>query len=363
MKSNKVVCINGESWVRNLTGIERLAIEATCFLDRMVPKGTVRLVVPKNAKNLPSLKNIEIVTLNAEAHFMPAWTQIHFQKYVLSHNGISLNFSNTCPFLCPGFEFIHDIYCALYPEDLKTRRDKLIYFYSTMMYKRIARKAKAIFTVSEYTKKTIVEKYGTPADKIHVVYSGVSGYKNIVADNTIFDKLPVLKDMDFYFTLGSLSVRKNLKWIVRHAELYPNELFAVSGKPLPTAVSPELKKLNSLPNIIMTGYLSDGEVKALLKKAKAFVLPTYFEGFGLPPLEALSAGCTIIVSNKTSLPEIYGKCAHYIDPDEPNVNLDVLLKEDVESPEKILEKYTLENTAKRMLEVMKRFDVFGNLQK
>jgi glycosyltransferase involved in cell wall biosynthesis len=132
-------------------------------------------------------------------------------------------------------------------------------------------------------------------------------------------------------------------------------VFAVSGKPLPTAVSPELKKLSSLPNIIMTGYLTDEEVKALLKKARAFVLPTYFEGFGLPPLEALSCGCPIIVSNRTSLPEIYGKCAHYIDPDEPNVNLSELLEEEVESPEKILEKYTLENTARRMLSVIEKY--------
>ncbi len=355
MKQNKIVCINGESWVRNLTGIERLAIEATCFLDKMVQKGKFRLVLPKNARNIPVLENIEIVVLDAEAHFMPKWTQVHFQKYVLTHNGISLNFSNTCPFFCPGFEFIHDIYCALYPEDLKSRRDKLIYLYSTMMYRRIAKKAKAIFTVSEYTKKTIVNRYGTNPDKINVVYSGVSGYKNIGTDEKIFDKLPVLKETDFYFTLGSLSTRKNLKWIVRHAELFPNEVFAVSGKPLPTAVSPELKKLSSLPNIIMTGYLTDEEVKALLKKARAFVLPTYFEGFGLPPLEALSCGCPIIVSNRTSLPEIYGKCAHYIDPDEPNVNLSELLEEEVESPEKILEKYTLENTARRMLSVIEKY--------
>lgn len=355
MKSNKVICINGESWVRNLTGIERLAIEATIFLDGMVEKGKVRLIVPKNAKNLPKLNNIEIVTLPVEAHFMPKWTQIYFQKYVLTHNGISLNFSNTCPFFCPGFEFIHDIYCALYPEDLKSRRDKLIYLYSTMMYKRIAKKAKAIFTVSEYTKSTIIQKYGTKPEKIHVVYSGVSGYKEIKKDEKIFEKLPALKEKGFYFTLGSLSTRKNLKWIVRHAELFPNEIFAVSGKPLPTAVAPELEKLNSLPNIIMTGYLTDEEVKALLGKAKAFVLPTYFEGFGLPPLEALSCGCPIIVSNITSLPEIYGNCAHYINPNEPNINLDKLLEEKVDSPEEILKKYTLENTAKRILKVIESF--------
>ena len=349
MKSNRVVCINGESWVRTLTGIERLATETTRFLDTMVQKGAFRLVVPKNARNLPALSNIEIVTLNAEAHFMPAWTQGHFQKYVLSHGGISLNFSNTCPFLCPGFEFIHDIYPTLHPEDFRSRRDRLIRLYSALMCRRIAKKAKAIFTVSEYTKRTIVDTYGTPPEKIAVVYSGVSGYKDVKSDGSVFDRLPALRRSDFYFTLGSLSRRKNLKWIARHAELFPDELFAVGGKPLPASVAPELEKLGSLPNVIMTGYLGDGEVKALLGRAKAFILPSYFEGFGLPPLEALSCGCPVIVSDRTSLPEIYGKCAHYIDPDEPDVDLGALLEEPTESPARILETYTLMNTARRML--------------
>lgn len=354
-KKTQVICINGESWCRNLTGIERLAIEVTKFLDDMVKPGQIELVVPSNAKNLPELKNIRTVILPQEAHFMPKWTQIYFSRYVKKVHGLSLNYSNTCPYFRPGLEFIHDIYCKLYKEDLKSRRDKLIYLYSTMMYKRIAKKAKAVFTVSEYTKKTIVDTYGTNPEKIHVVYSGVSGYSNIKPDFSIFEKLPQLKENNFYFTLGSLSKRKNLKWIAEHAKLYPEELFAVSGKPLPAVVPPELEAMKNLPNVIMTGYLSDEEVKALLSKAKAFILPTYFEGFGLPPLEALSCGCPVIISNKSCLPEIYGNCAHYIDPDTPDVNLDQLLSQPVDSPEKLLEKYTLKKTAERMYKIICEF--------
>lgn len=351
----KIIAINGESWCRNLTGIERLAIEVTCALDKLVKPGQMELILPANAKNIPELKNIAIVKLPQEAHFMPKWTQIFFQRYVLKNHRYSLNYSNTAPCFCPGFEFIHDIYAKLYPQDLKSRRDKLIHFYSTWMYRVIAKRAKEIFTVSEYTKKTIIDTYKTRPEKIHVVYSGVSGYNDIKADDSVFEKLTALKDKDFYFTLGSLSTRKNLKWIAAHAEKFPNELFAVSGKPLPTAVAPELEKLNHLPNVIMTGYLSDEEVKALLQKAKAFIMPSYFEGFGLPPLEALSCGCPVIISDQTSLPEIYGKCAHYINPDNSYVNLNDLLSEPVEDPSEILKKYTLENTAKRIWEVLQKY--------
>ena len=351
----KIIAINGEAWCRNLTGIERLAIEVTQYLDEMVQPGEMELLVPQNAKNLPSLKNIRIIVLPVEVSQVIKWTQVHFQKYVLKNKRIPLNYANTCPFFVPGFSFIHDIYCKLYSQDFTSRRDKIVRLYSNFMYRTIAKRAKAVFTVSEYTKKTITDTYHVSPDKIHVVYSGVSGYKEIPSDEKIFDRLPQLKEKSFYFTLGSLSVRKNLKWIADHAELYPNEIFAVSGKPLPSVVPPELEKLKSLPNIVMTGYLSDEEVKALLSKCKAFVFPTYFEGFGLPPLEALSCGAPIIVSNITSLPEIYGKCAHYIDPNEPNVDLEKLLAEPVEPAEKILEKYTLENTAKRMYEFFKGF--------
>ncbi|MBQ9538183.1 MAG: glycosyltransferase family 4 protein [Treponema sp.] len=314
----------------------------------------MELVLPANAVNVPDFVNIRTVRLKKEAHFFPRWTQVDFQLYVLVHRRISLDFSNTCPFFAPGIEFIHDIYCALYPEDFTSKRDRLICLYSRIMYRAIAKRARIVLTVSEYTKQSIVDRYHCPADKIHVVYSGVTGYKDIQADYSVFDRLPALKDKAFYFTLGSLSRRKNLKWIAEHAALYPEELFAVSGKALSSVVAPELEKMRTLPNVIMTGYLDDGEVKALLSRCKAFVLPSYFEGFGLPPLEALSCGTQIIVSDRTSLPEIYGKAAHYIDPDKPDVNLDKLLAEPVADPSPVLEKYDLSKTAERIYNLIDR---------
>lgn len=348
----KLLAINGEFFCRNLTGIERLAIEVTGFLDKMVAPNKVELIIPANVRNVPSYKNIKVVKLEKEAHFFPKWTQFVFQKYVLSHKALSLDFSNTCPFFCPGIEFIHDIYCKLFNEDFTSKRDRLISFYSRIMYHRIAKKAKKIVTVSEYTKKTILETYKIKPERIAVVYSGIGEYQKIEKDMSVFEKFPVLKENEFFFTLGSLSTRKNLKWIASHAQLFPQELFVICGKPIPAVVPPELEKLKTLKNVIMTGYLSDSQVKAMLSKCKAFVFPSYFEGFGLPPLEALSCGAPIIISNKTCLPEIYQDCAHYINPDVFDVDLNKILEQPIASPEKLLEKYTLQNTAKRLLSVI-----------
>ena len=135
---------------------------------------------------------------------------------------------------------------------------------------------------------------------------------------------------------------------MKHAELYPNELFVISGAMLKNVVPSELEKIKLLKNIILAGYLSDGEVKTLMQNCKAFVFPSYFEGFGIPPLEALACGAPIIVSNAASLPEIYGSCAHYIDPSTPDVDLDALLAKPVSSPAPLFKKYSLDNSAKKL---------------
>ena len=344
----KILAINGEFFCRNLTGIERVAIDTLQAMDGLLPPGRVELVLPSNSKNVPQYANIKCVSLPVAAAFFPKWTQIHFQKYVLKNRRVSLDFSNTCPYFSPGIEFLHDIYGRLYSDDFKSRRDKLIRLYSNIMYRRIAKKAKKIVAVSEYTKKTIVDRYKIDPARVQVIYDGLGSYKKIEPDFSVFDRLPQLKEKEFYFTLGSLSTRKNLKWIAQNAKAYPNALYAVSGKPLPSMVAPELEAMKALPNVLMTGYLSDAEVKALLTKCKAFVFPSYFEGFGLPPLEALSCGAPIVISNRTSLPEIYGKAAHYIDPDKPDVDIAALLKEPVESAAATLEKFTVENSARQL---------------
>ena len=146
---HRKIMINGESWCRTLTGVERLAIEVTQALDSLFAPNEAELIVPKNAVNVPELKNIKVVKLNVKANFFPIWTQIFFQAYVLLHHGISFDFSNTCPFFTPGVEFIHDIYAKLYPESFISKRDKLIHLYHLIMYRTIAKRAKKIFTVYE----------------------------------------------------------------------------------------------------------------------------------------------------------------------------------------------------------------------
>lgn len=345
------ITISGLFYSDKLTGIERFAHEITRRLDALASPNEFTLVLPPNMPDdIPPFKNLRTVRLFKTPG--AAVKKIKLYLYLLFNPSVCLDFGNRTPFFGCNIVFLHDIYCRVFPEDFRSAKDRRIMKKSCRMYKRIAKKARLICTVSEFSKKQIMDYYGVPEEKIRVIYNGFEHINSISADNGIFTRLSGLKKKEFYFTLGSLSLRKNLKWIADHAELYPNETFVVSGTLLKNFIPPELQKLQRLSNVILAGYLSDGEVKALMQTCKAFVLPSYFEGFGIPPLEALACGAPIIISNAASLPEIYGKCAHYIDPSKPDVDLDALLKEPVAAPDPLFEKYSFDRSAKQLFELL-----------
>jgi glycosyltransferase involved in cell wall biosynthesis len=176
--------------------------------------------------------------------------------------------------------------------------------------------------------------YHIKAEKIAVIYNGWDYFKNVKGDYSVFDDFPAISK-PFYFSLGSLSKRKNIKWIIEHAAKNPESQFVISGSSINTFKVEELSG-SIPPNIILPGYLDDSKVKALMTKCKAFIHPAYYEGFGLTPLEALSCGAQIIIANAASLPEIYGNTAHYIDPFDTDVDLDELLKQPVDPPDEVL---------------------------
>ncbi len=339
------IIINGDFFCRRLTGIERYAYEITMRLDKISKPGEIAIIVPHNAENIPAFSNLNVIRhkKNIKSHLW--WQMVTLQWFLITHREYTvLEFGNTCLPFAPGIVFLHDIYCEFFPEDFNSRRDKLIRLYNRWQYRLISKKAKKIITVSDFTRNQIAENFGVDAGKISVIYSSWEHFKSITADYSIFEEQPLLKKSEYYFSLGSLSKRKNIKWIIEYARKNPDTIFAVSGVSLPTVKADELN--NSTPkNIILLGYLDDSKVKSLMKNCRAFVLPSYYEGFGLTPLEALSCGAQIIVANAASLPEIYGNTAHYIDPNNTDIDLGQLLNAPVEKPDNILKKYSYDTAA------------------
>ncbi len=346
--NNYKFTVNGYFLCRNITGIERFSIEILYQLDKIIPQDYIAIYIPKNAKFIPDFKNIKIIISEYELSSFWKWTQFTFAKYVKKSKTIAINFANECPLIAPGITFIHDIYCKLYPNDFKSFRDRLVKIYSCTNYSIAAHKSQKVLTVSNFSKMQICSTYKIAESKVAVIPNGWDHFEKVEPDFNIINNNPLLQN-DFYFTLGSLSKRKNLKWIVDYASKHLNENFAISGATIKSLIPPELARIKELPNVVLLGYVSDSEVKALMSKCKAFIFPSYYEGFGIPPLEALSTGAKVIISNSASLPEIFKSSAYYINPEDSNVSLDDLLKESVSEPKEILDFYTYENAAKLFL--------------
>jgi Glycosyltransferase len=353
MNFRKKILINGFFLCRLLTGIERYAYEITSRLDKLCRSDEITIIVPVDAVNIPKYENIRIIRYGKIIQNI-LWQMVTLQWFLITHREYTvLEFGNTALPFAPGIVFLHDIYCEFFPEDFKGFRDKVVRIYNRRQYRLIAKHSKHIVTVSEYSKNQIIQYCKAKPEKISVIYNGWNHFINITPDYSVFIDFPVLSK-SFYFSLGSLSKRKNIKWIIEYARKNPDSTFAVSGVSLPTVKADELN--DSAPkNIILLGYLDDSKVKALMEKCKAFILPSYYEGFGLTPLEALSCGAQIIVAKAASLPEIYGNTAHYIDPFNNDVDLDALLREPVEKPDAILEKYSYDTSSERVYNLIKEY--------
>ncbi|MDR2097327.1 MAG: glycosyltransferase family 4 protein [Spirochaetaceae bacterium] len=344
----KKVLIDGDFLCRPLNGIERYAFEITKRLDEISSPHEIAILIPSNPLTIPSYKNIDIIQLKTKIKSHLFWQMVTAQFFLLRHRNYTvLEYGNTCLPLVPSIVFLHDIYCAVFPEDFTSFRDKLVRLYNMYQYRLITRRAERIVTVSEYSRSEISKIFHIPPERIQVIYSSWMHFKTVKPDYSIFADFPAL-EKPFYFSLGTISKRKNMKWIAGYAAKHPENIFAVSGSHLPTTRTDELNSGSGPKNIILLGYLDDGKIKALMEKCKAFILPSYYEGFGLTPLEALSCGASVIVSNAASLPEIYGGTARYIDPYNTDVDLDALLKEPVEAPDAILEKYSYDKSAREV---------------
>ena len=215
-----------------------------------------------------------------------------------------------------------------------------------------AKKSLKVLTVSKFCKQEITDYFSLPSDKVVVVYNGWQHFNPEIEKDDFEKKYSFLKDGEYYYTMSTLKKNKNFKWIVDNAKFNPDKTYAVAGKI-------DVKKFGTsaeeyeAPNVHYLGYVSDEDAKLLMKHAKAFVFPSLYEGFGIPPLEAMAMGTPVICSNTSCLPEIFEDTVHYINPRNPQINLDALLTEKTASPGKLLSRYSWRNTAMTIFDVVK----------
>lgn len=355
----KNIIINGGNLIRKeLYGVQRYAYEIMCELDKLVEPGKVQLVVPMSDQQF-QFRNIEVVVLNKRIdknRFSKLfWNHKVFPHYVKKNMGIGVDLTLGLPLSGCRIVAVHDCIVERFPDNAKTFREKLGRKFYMFRVKRVIKKCEYVITVSEFSKNDIEDIYGIPGEKIVVIPNAWQHYQRVKCDYSIIDKLKLNNGTPFFFSLGSRYYHKNFKWVIEAARQNPKYRFVVTGTNNLSSSDSDLNK--EMPeNVTFTGYLSDSKVKALMEKCKAFIQPSLYEGFGIPPLEAMSTGTHCIVSNASCLPEVYEKSVWYIDPKNySHINIDKIIEPKIEDNDLILNKYSWEKSAWLFFELINKF--------
>ncbi|MDD3190205.1 MAG: glycosyltransferase family 1 protein [Candidatus Pacebacteria bacterium] len=241
-----------------------------------------------------------------------------------------------------------------------------------LVFSSSVRKAKKVIAVSNSTKNDILKYFKTKKEKITVIYEGVDGQfkvtKNELALRNLAQKYNIKKPFLFY--TGVWRNHKNLVGLIRAFAILRKEYaldisLVLGGKEDP--YYPEVRKtwqeLGVEEDIIRIGFIEQKELPLFYDAACIFVIPSFYEGFGLIGLEAMACGTPVISSDRTSLPEILGDAAIYFNPDNPQdmaekihmvFNDKKLYNELVEKGMKQVKKYSWDQMSQETLELYKK---------
>lgn len=340
------VIINGRFLTHRITGVERYAREILLELDKIIQPGEVEMAIPPEVEEWQQYENIEVKKIGKLHGIM--WEQITFLLYVLKLRAISLNLCNTAPLLSPGIVCIHDMKIKAKPEYFSK---KFLMWYN-LLFNNETKRAKKIITVSEFSKKEIIKYYGVSQDRIVVIPNAWQHYERIGFDEDTLRKYKLEKNK-YYFAMGSMEPNKNFKWIAETAVANPDDIFAIAGV-INEKVFSDGFGFKRPPNMILLGYVSDEEAKTLMRDCKAFLFPSIYEGFGIPPLEAMSAGCKkIVVSDTEVMHEIFGDHVSFISMS--NSQIDIINAQSCDNYIDVLQQYTWGKSARALYKELGRW--------
>lgn len=303
------------------------------------------------------------------------WSQIYLPIYLYFHKSIDVYFSpaHYLPRFCPVPQVvtIHDLAYLYFPEDF-IKKDL---WQLKNWTKFSVNKASKIIAVSKTTKKDITKNYGVDENKISVVYNGyekTAGAKTsaVKYSDTDLARTAEVKLKKYILFVGTLQPRKNLEILVdafaKFIQTNKDFKLVIVGKKgwLYKNIFKKVKTMNLQGKVIFTDHVTDEELIWLYKNAFCLVLPSLYEGFGIPVLEAMSYSCPTVLSMTSSLPEIGDDASLYFDPKKSDDLLEKLnsLKNNTKLRKELILKgrqrikdFSWEKCGEQTLEVIKNY--------
>ena len=248
------------------------------------------------------------------------WENVNLNKFALRNN-IDLMFIPVYskPLIRNrGIKYvitIHDLQALHYPEYFSKIKNMWLKF----SWKQCARTADKIIAISNFVKKDIEEQLGIKSSKISVIYNPIVKSQSTVNFDYLANKYGI-ESKKYFYTVSSLLPHKNLPVLLQMISNIKKKNLDIPSRLVISGVGGKsedeikrlIKDLDISDNIILTGFVSDEERDELYKNSKVFLFPSIFEGFGMPPIEALMLGVPVVTTKETSIPEVTQNKAIYV---------------------------------------------------
>ena len=301
-------------YARGLTeksgGVKVYINELTNSLIKILPKNDALFVFHNSDKKVFNKKsNVHEILLKSKSKLYADF--IEAPRLINQNNlDVILFPKNVIPYRIKAKKLvtIHDLAYYMPKYNAYTLLDTI---YMKFMIKSSCKRADKIISVSENTKKDIINILNINPDKIEVVHEGVDSKFKIIKDKEKLDNIKKKYNLsnNFIFYAGSISPRKNIKRLIsafQSIQEKTNLDLVITGNKL-WKNQQEMQMIKQNPRIKVLGFIPEEDLPALYNLAKIYIYPSLYEGFGLPILEAQACGCPIISSNASSLPEVAGK--------------------------------------------------------
>jgi glycosyltransferase involved in cell wall biosynthesis len=304
------IVINGRFLTRPATGVDRFAIELLrAWLPRFGSGAPLKALIPSQSKVRDTVGlNLSLSKVGALGGHL--WEQVELSGHC--GDDMLLSLCNTGPITRRRqLAVLHDAGVMARPRTYSFAfRNWYRWLFAGLM-----KHAGIVATVSKFSASELMHHVGRRASSIELIFGAGEHILRTPADTRILDRLGIA-GRSYVLAVGSLTPNKNFEGVVRAAALLGDlecRIVAAGGADARVFGGVDLPR----DALIMPGYVTDGELRALYENATCFVFPSFYEGFGLPPLEAMHCGCPVIVSDRASLPEVCGDAAVYCDPDDP----------------------------------------------